>query len=796
VSALSTVPRLAVELPAAGPRPLRWRGSLLVVASLLVLAAFGLRLVRLGDQAIWWDEGLAFWAVRQNLVETTLWTASDVHPPVFFWLLWVQVRLAGESAFVGRLVDVWAGVLTVALAVPVGRLLGGYRVGLTAALLLALARFPVWWSQELRMYAPATAFALAATYFALQAARRRRWWAGYVISATLALWTLYLSAAVLLAINLFAALVALRRLLDPTQRRDGLRFAMAWASAQLPVGLLFGLWLALASGRMRTWSTAEPVDPAIFAKLYAVVLTTGLSVDIDRWWPGVAAALVALAVGTLVSLVARRAGRGGGVGWILPLLIAIIVPLVVFSATQPRAFFYSPRLEVRYFLLAAPAAALLVAGALEAIGRLWRPLGALATLASAFLAGWFTIDYLDGRRYRDEYDSVVAALRAYARPDDAVVLVSGDRAVLFTYYYLPGVPDAPRWYGLPYTVPATAASAAGDIRPIAEQHQRVWLVSAEAHLQDPAGEIARWLETNRRKAYDQPNGYNRLALYSRDGAVPLVERLAPGVPLERDLGGGRWLFGYDLPATRLFPGDAGHVALYWRSGGPAAGPLALRLLDEEGVPLEEWIVDDSATPPGALVRRQFEFVAHRHTPAGTYRLELETPTTRQPLRTVRIDRTEAPPGLPANVALQPVGDFGEALRLAGATVSVDGRPLAPGARVRPGETIDVMLFWQPLRRLDRSWVVFTHLLGDAINPANDTPLWGQDDGYPLRGDFPTHQWRPGSTIRDARRFVVDPNAPPGRYLIEVGMYWPESGERLPTADGEGRLIVLDLAVAR
>lgn len=785
-----------MEVSAAGPRPHPRRWSLLVVPTLILLAAFGLRLVRLGEQNIWWDEGLAFWAVRQNLLATTLWTAADVHPPVFFWLLWLQVRLAGESAFAGRLVDVWAGVLTVALAIPIGRLLGGLRLGIVAALFLALARFPVWWSQELRMYAPATAFALAACFFTLRAAQGRRWWAGYIISATLALWTLYLSAAVLLAVNLFAGVVALRRLLNPSQQRAGLRFALAWAGAQLVVGLLFGLWLLIASGRMRTWSTAEPVDPAIFAKLYAVVLTTGVSVDIDRYWPGVALALGVLALGALLSLLVRRSTTGWSLHWLLPVLVVLVVPAAVFLATQPRGFFYSPRLEVRYFLLATPAAALLVAGALITIGKLWRPLGAGATVTAALAAGWFTVDYLDGRRYRDEFDSVVAALRAYARPDDGVVLVSGDRSVLFTYSYLPNVPDAPPWYGLPFTVPATAASAAGDIGPIAERHRRIWLVSAEAHLQDPGGEIARWLDTNRLKVYDQPNGYNRLTLYDRVGEPPAIERLAPTVPLDVDLGGGRRLLGYDLPARRLLPGDVGHIALYWRSSGGAAGPLALRLLDPESVPLEEWIIDDSATPAGAPVRRQFEFAVFRHTPRGTYRVEIETLTERRTLATVGIERTEPVPGLPADVTPRPAGDFGDTLRLVGFTVATGGRALASGDTIHPGETINLTLYWQPLRRLDRSWVVFAHLLGEQINPASDTPLWGQDDGYPLRGEFPTHHWRPRTTVRDMRRFVVDPNAPPGRYAIEVGMYWPPTSERLPTADGEGRLILLDLMVTR
>ncbi|MDW8069818.1 MAG: hypothetical protein RML46_13050, partial [Anaerolineae bacterium] len=50
-----------------------------------LLVAFALRVYRLGDQNIWWDEGLAIWAVRHHFLETTLWTAGDVHPPLYFW---------------------------------------------------------------------------------------------------------------------------------------------------------------------------------------------------------------------------------------------------------------------------------------------------------------------------------------------------------------------------------------------------------------------------------------------------------------------------------------------------------------------------------------------------------------------------------------------------------------------------------------------------------------------------------------------------------------------------------------
>ncbi len=137
----------------------RW---LLLVGLLL---AFALRVYHLGDQNIWWDEGLAVWAVRHSFMETTLWTARDVHPPLYFWLLWPWVRLAGESEFAARYLTVMVAMLTVAAMAPLGRRLGGRAVGVAALWLLALSRFHVWWSQEMRMYALAALVATLSFYF-------------------------------------------------------------------------------------------------------------------------------------------------------------------------------------------------------------------------------------------------------------------------------------------------------------------------------------------------------------------------------------------------------------------------------------------------------------------------------------------------------------------------------------------------------------------------------------------------------------------------------------------------------
>jgi len=112
----------------ASSRPaVRWPQR--VVPPAILLLAWGLRLFRLGDANVWWDEALAVWAVRKGLVGATLWTASDVHPPLFFWTLWGWVQAVGESEVALRLLPAACGFLTVAAVYALARLVGGRQAG-------------------------------------------------------------------------------------------------------------------------------------------------------------------------------------------------------------------------------------------------------------------------------------------------------------------------------------------------------------------------------------------------------------------------------------------------------------------------------------------------------------------------------------------------------------------------------------------------------------------------------------------------------------------------------------------
>ncbi len=839
----------------------------------LLLVAFALRVFRLGDQNVWWDEGLAIWAVRKPLAATTLWTASDVHPPLFFWTLWGWVRLVGQSTFAARYLMVAWSLLLAAVAYALGRRVAGRRGGLLALTLVTLSRFLVWWSMELRMYMLAGLAVTAAVYATL------RWLdevaetsrdpgrpatgggpsssvagrgparpavlalAGYVVAATAALYTVYMTAAALAVCNV---VVLGWWLLGRRRRRD----LAAWLAAQLAVALLFSPWLALALPRMKSWSVvAEPASLAFVLQLWATLLATGVSVALDTvrhltwlWW--LAALLVPLAwlairrvrpsLTSTYSIPHRlhqppppelgegaasaASGGGGGTGgrpstWLLALFL-LFPPLIVWLATQPRALFYSPNVEARYFLPFAVPVYVLAGWLLARAWRLRPAVGvvlagvSLVVMVSA-LPGHYT-----ERRLKDSFASMSLAIWSQAEPGDVVLLVSGNRYPLFLYDYDQPwdrdngtdftylAPDLAAPPGRPPVIPFPdrGSDPIGQndwqerLAQIVAEHPRVWLVEVDRQLQDPDGRVLAWLSDHSSRALSEGYGANALHLFAWHGRPPRVTQLDGSWPSVRPWAG-RPEPGFQplvgLPATVAMPGDTPSVTLF---RDPAAG-AALRqpshlfwLAWPEGLAPTSSALLAGAPDAGAERLRGVVPVSER-TPSGRGPLGLWLDEAALGSLTVR--GTTPGRGRPAPVEAE-VGS----LRLAAALVT-------PG-RVKPGEPVTVDLIWEPPRPQgpptadtppwaflpDPPPVVFAHLVGPP-RPDTGEAVWAGQDGLPSSGAWGEQG---AGRVFDRRILAVDPAAPPGTYTLEVGLYDPDTGERYPVsgpgADPANRRVIL------
>lgn len=97
---------------------------------------------------------------------------------------------------------------------------------------------------------------------------------------------------------------------------------------------------------------------------------------------------------------------------------------------------------------------------------------------------------------------------------------------------------------------------------------------------------------------------------------------------------------------------------------------------------------------------------------------------------------------------------------------------------QPGATIEVVLYWSAQFGLTETYQSFVHL----VSP--EGTIWSQSD-HLNPGGFPTNLWPTDRYIVDVHRLRIPVDAPPGPYLVSVGLYALSSANsRLPvrTAD--------------
>ena len=98
---------------------------------------------------------------------------------------------------------------------------------------------------------------------------------------------------------------------------------------------------------------------------------------------------------------------------------------------------------------------------------------------------------------------------------------------------------------------------------------------------------------------------------------------------------------------------------------------------------------------------------------------------------------------------------------------------------REGEELCLELHWQALRQMTMDYKVFVHL----FDPATET-IATQHDAMPREGRYPTSRWVEGEVVSDSITLDLA-EVPPGRYRLAVGLYDPETLDRLPAVDAAG-----------
>jgi len=149
---------------------------------------------------------------------------------------------------------------------------------------------------------------------------------------------------------------------------------------------------------------------------------------------------------------------------------------------------------------------------------------------------------------------------------------------------------------------------------------------------------------------------------------------------------------------------------------------------------------------------------------------------------MRVEQYRAWNVSPAEISVEPLATFGGLAELVGARVF----PPEP-----TGELV-IWLYWRPIGQSAGPLKLFVHLTGPT-NPATGTPLWSQDDQEPQDGRVTTERWDIGTIYRDVYVLPLD-NVPPGTYRLSTGIYAPDTGQRMLTADGDDHILIGDISL--
>jgi hypothetical protein len=258
------------------------------------------------------------------------------------------------------------------------------------------------------------------------------------------------------------------------------------------------------------------------------------------------------------------------------------------------------------------------------------------------------------------------------------------------------------------------------------------------------------------------------------------------------------LLGYTLPSQDLVPGNVTFITLFWKPlispseddeifvqlwtddqqsiGGahdfPWGGMYRTRIWQpDEVVMTHHWIELPANLNTGrySLIAGLYRLLQNENVPVVGADVDIES-------QLVRAAHLRYPPPAPIVTGNPPdeAVRFGDLFTIASLNFEYNGEPLADEVwTLPPGDSLNVEVFLETLRQPDRDYSIFLHL-----SDAPDQPPAAQAD-QPMGGGFPTGVWRMGERFRDQMTLQIPDDLAPGTYDVLMGVYFWQTGERLP-----------------
>jgi mannosyltransferase len=288
--------------------------------------------------SIWFDEAFGAYIIRFDFLDIARYTANDVHPPLYYWLLKLWTMLFGTSDLALRSMSVLFGVVAIVLVYFLIRKLFSEKVARFSMIFLALSPMLVRYSQEARMYTLVTAIAVAATYMLVIAleSKKRKPWVIYGILVGLGMWTHYFSALVWLAHWVWRAIIVKQSSVGKKFIKKF--FSKDWILAHIVAIGVFAAWLPFLIYQLLIVQMSGFWIPAVTADTLVNFMTNVVYyqdvANVNGWLAmGFVSAVVVL---IYLSITAFRNTRGRlRRSYQLILSLAFVPSLLLFALSMP-----------------------------------------------------------------------------------------------------------------------------------------------------------------------------------------------------------------------------------------------------------------------------------------------------------------------------------------------------------------------------------------------------------------------------------------------------------------------------
>jgi mannosyltransferase len=316
----------------------RPRTDYIFVAIALALLV-GLALWNIAGPSIWFDEAFGAYLIHYNFIDIARYTSTDVHPPMFYWLLKIWTAVFGHTELGLRSMSVFFGVVAAVFGYVLVHRKFGRRAAIVGLFILVLSPLFIRYSQEARMYTLAAAIVLAATYVMVRAleSKSRKLWILYGVLVSLGMWTHYFTILAWFAHWVWRYIVT---------RQTGVKgkalvkkfFDKNWLTAYVLAIVLFLPWLPAMVIQLATVQASgfwiQPVGVDTITGYFGT-LTYYLEHDHVTGW--LAAVLTAMSV--LVTVLIVRVYREGNHefrrNYLLLFCLSAVPPILLFVVSLP-----------------------------------------------------------------------------------------------------------------------------------------------------------------------------------------------------------------------------------------------------------------------------------------------------------------------------------------------------------------------------------------------------------------------------------------------------------------------------